>query len=126
MEELVKRQIGGSTIWLTKLNICALKGYTEYIRFRNPYTAEDMLLPDLRVEEVYPFTLYITEYAPKRSTIYSTWVSTLNDGDNIVKLIKEHNSSEIGDLRRDIEQYLCAHEISYGDFKDLKVTTFLQ
>ena len=126
MEELVKRQIGGSTIRLTKLNICALNGYTKYIRFRNPYTAEDMLLPDLHVEEVYPFTLYVKEYPPKRSTIYSTWVSSQNHGDNIVKLIKEHNSSEIGDLRRDIEQYLCAHNISYGDFKDLKVTTFLQ
>ena len=123
--ELVKCQIGGSTIRITKLNLYTLTGWPEYIRFKHPYTEGDIWMPDLQVQEVYPFTLYIKEYTPKKSTIYSTWVSTLADGDNIVKLIKKNNFSEIDELITTIEQYLREHEIRYEDFKDLKETTLI-
>ena len=114
--ELVKRQIGGSTIRLTKLNISTVTGYTEFIRVKNPYTDEDMLKPDLHVEEIYPFTLYIESSNPKKDSMILTWCSTLTDENGVVELIEENNFSNIKNLINAIKQHLCEHEIEYKVF----------
>lgn len=117
--ELVKHQIGGSTIRLTKLNISTITGYTEFIHVKNPYTDEDMWKPDLHIEETYPFNLYIESSNPKKDSMILTWCYTLTDADDIVELIEENNFSNIKKLINAIKQHLCEHEIEYKVFSSL-------
>ena len=117
--ELVKRQIGGSTIQLTKLNIATIASYTEFIRVKNPYTDEAMWKPDLHIEEIYPFNLYIESSNPKKDSMILTWCSTLTDKDDIVELLEENNFSSIKKLINAIKQHLCEHEIEYKVFSSL-------
>ena len=117
--ELVKRQIGGSTIRLTKLNIATIASYTEFIRVKNPYTDEAMWKPDLHIEEIYPFNLYIESSNPKKDSMILTWCSTLTDKDDIVELLEENNFSSIKKLINAIKQHLCEHEIEYKVFSSL-------
>ena len=117
--ELVKRQIGGSTIRLTKLNISTVTGYTKFIRVKNPYTDGDMWEPDLHIEKTYPFTLYIESSNPKKDSMILTWCSTLTDEDDVVELIKENNFSNIKKLINAIKQHLCEHGIEYKVFRSL-------
>ena len=117
--ELVKRQIGGSTIRLTKLNIATIASYTEFIRVKNPYTDEAMWKPDLHIEEIYPFNLYIESSNLKNDSMILTWCSTLTDEDDIVELLEENNFSNIKNLINAIKQHLCEHEIEYKVFSSL-------
>ena len=117
--ELVKRQIGGSTIRLTKLNIATIASYTEFIRVKNPYTNEDMWQPDLHIKEIYPFNLYIESSNPKKDSMILTWCSTLTDKNDVVELLEENNFSNIKKLINAIKQHLCKHEIEYKVFSSL-------
>ena len=117
--ELVKRQIGGSTIRLTKLNIATIASYTEFIRAKNPYTDEAMWKPDLHIEEIYPFNLYIESSNLKKDSMILTWCSTLTDEDDVVELLEENNFSNIKNLINAIKQHLCEHEIEYKVFSSL-------
>lgn len=117
--ELVKRQFGGSTIRLTKLNIATVTGYTEFIRVKNPYTDGDMWEPKLHVKETYPFNLYIESSNPKKDSMILAWCSTLTDVDVVVELLEENNFSNIKKLINAIKQHLCEHEIEYKVFSSL-------
>lgn len=117
--ELVKRQIGESTIRLTKLNIATIASYTEFSRVKNPYTNEAMWKPDLHIEEIYPFNLYIESSNPKKDSMILTWCSTLTDEDDVVELLEENNFSNIKNLINAIKQHLCEHEIEYKVFSSL-------
>lgn len=117
--ELVKRQIGGSTIRLTKLNISTVTGYTEFICVKNPYTDEAMWEPHVHVKETYPFTLYIESSNPKKDSMILAWCSILTDNDGVVELLEENNFSNIKKLINAIKQHLCEHEIEYKVFSSL-------
>lgn len=117
--ELVKRQLGGSTIRLTKLNISTVTGCTEFIRVKNPYTDGDMWQPHIHIEETYPFNLYIESSNPKKDSMILAWCSTLTDVDVVVELLEENNFSNIKKLINAIKQHLCEHEIEYKVFSSL-------
>lgn len=111
--ELVKRQIGGSTIRLTKLNIASISGYTEFIQ------VGEHMHPRMHIEEIYPFNLYIESSNPKKDSMILTWCSTLTDKDAVVELLEENNFSNIKKLINAIKQHLCEHEIEYKVFSSL-------
>lgn len=111
--ELVKRQIGGSTIRLTKLNIASISGYTEFIQ------VGEHMHPRMHIEEIYPFNLYIESSNPKKDSMILTWCSTLTDKNDVVELLEENNFSNIKKLINAIKQHLCEHEIEYKVFSSL-------